>query len=60
MFVVAASVFAVWMPAAYGGEGVIIFFALISGATLGVFWVIIGPLCVKISELVRNWPRYYH
>jgi len=52
-FVVAASVFAVWMPATVGGEGVMIFFALVSGATLGVFWVTIGPLCVEIAGLVE-------
>ena len=30
-----------------------IFFALICGATLGVFWVTIGPLCAEIAGLVE-------
>lgn len=50
-FVCGASVFAVWIPTE--GEAVMIFFAIVAGATLGVFWVTIGPLCVEIAGLVE-------
>ncbi|KFY37952.1 hypothetical protein V494_04581, partial [Pseudogymnoascus sp. VKM F-4513 (FW-928)] len=47
------SVFAVWVPAGLGGEAVVMLFAVIAGATLGTFWVAIGPLCVEVVGLVE-------
>ncbi|OAF60847.1 hypothetical protein VC83_02541 [Pseudogymnoascus destructans] len=47
------SVFAVWVPAEMGGEGVVMLFAVLAGATLGTFWVAIGPLCVEVVGLVE-------
>ncbi|KAJ5779689.1 major facilitator superfamily domain-containing protein [Penicillium paradoxum] len=43
------SCFIIWLPSA--SYGVLILFALISGAILGVFWVTIGPLCVEVAGL---------
>lgn len=51
--VCALSVFVLWIPSTIAGEGLMIFFALICGATLGVFWVTIGPLCAEIAGLVE-------
>lgn len=51
--VCAISVFTLWIPSTAAGEGLMIFFALICGATLGVFWVTIGPLCAEIAGLVE-------
>ncbi|KFY92704.1 hypothetical protein V500_04065, partial [Pseudogymnoascus sp. VKM F-4518 (FW-2643)] len=45
------SVFAVWVPAE--GEAVVMLFAVVAGATLGTFWVAIGPLCVEVVGLVE-------
>lgn len=47
------SVFAVWVPAEMGGEAVVMLFAVLAGATLGTFWVAIGPLCVEVVGLVE-------
>ncbi|OBT88681.1 hypothetical protein VE02_03249 [Pseudogymnoascus sp. 03VT05] len=47
------SVFAVWVPAEMGGEAVVMVFAVLAGATLGTFWVAIGPLCVEVVGLVE-------
>jgi nitrate/nitrite transporter NarK len=47
------SVFAVWVPAEEGGEAVVMLFAVLAGATLGTFWVAIGPLCVEVVGLVE-------
>ncbi|KAL2036101.1 hypothetical protein VTO58DRAFT_102019 [Aureobasidium pullulans] len=43
------SCFAFWIPAT--SYGLTIFFALFSGAILGVFWVTIGPVCVEVAGL---------
>ncbi|KAI9678690.1 MAG: hypothetical protein M1817_005747 [Caeruleum heppii] len=45
------SVFAMWIPAT--SYGLTIFFAIINGAILGVFWVTIGPLAVEVAGLVE-------
>lgn len=45
------SVFAVWVPAT--GEALLMVFAIVAGATLGTFWVAIGPLCVEVVGLVE-------
>ncbi|KIM95733.1 hypothetical protein OIDMADRAFT_133464 [Oidiodendron maius Zn] len=45
----AISVFAIWLPAT--SYGVTVFFAIINGAMLGVFWVTIGPICTEIVGL---------
>ncbi|KFZ10618.1 hypothetical protein V501_05121 [Pseudogymnoascus sp. VKM F-4519 (FW-2642)] len=47
------AVFAVWVPAEMGGEAVVMGFAVLAGATLGTFWVAIGPLCVEVVGLVE-------
>lgn len=49
----AISVFALWIPSTAAGEWLMICFALIAGATFGVFWVCIGPLCAEIAGLVE-------
>ncbi|KAF2003607.1 MFS transporter, MCP family, solute carrier family 16, member 6 [Amniculicola lignicola CBS 123094] len=41
--------FALWMPAK--GFGLTVFFALLCGAILGVFWMTISPLCVEVAGL---------
>ncbi|KAF2724223.1 MFS transporter, MCP family, solute carrier family 16, member 6 [Polychaeton citri CBS 116435] len=43
------SVFAIWVPA--NSFDVLIFFSLLSGAILGVFWMTIGPLCAEVAGL---------
>ncbi|KAL2009692.1 hypothetical protein VTN00DRAFT_5499 [Thermoascus crustaceus] len=50
---------AIWMPAT--SYGVLLFFAVIIGAILGVFWVVsqssyprtIGPICVEVAGLAE-------
>ncbi|KAJ5440714.1 hypothetical protein N7491_003120 [Penicillium cf. griseofulvum] len=41
--------FAIWLPST--SYGVLVLFAFISGAILGVFWVTVGPLCVEVAGL---------
>ncbi|KAF8859770.1 MFS general substrate transporter [Acephala macrosclerotiorum] len=48
-FVCAVSVFTIWLPAT--SYGVTIFFVIINGAVLGVFWVTIGPVCAEVVGL---------
>ncbi|KAJ5138405.1 major facilitator superfamily domain-containing protein [Penicillium bovifimosum] len=43
------SCFIIWLPSA--SYGVLVLFAIISGAILGVFWVTIAPLCVEVAGL---------
>jgi len=45
----ALSVFAIWVPA--NSFGVLIFYAIVSGAILGVYWMSIGPLCAEVAGL---------
>lgn len=45
----AVSVFAIWIPA--NSFGVLIFFAIVAGAILGVFWMTVGPLCAEVAGL---------
>ncbi|KAH7312985.1 MFS transporter, MCP family, solute carrier family 16, member 6 [Rhexocercosporidium sp. MPI-PUGE-AT-0058] len=45
----AISVFAIWIPAT--SYGVTIFFVVVNGAILGVFWVTIGPISAEIVGL---------
>jgi MFS family permease len=45
----AISVFAIWIPA--DSYGVLIFFALLSGAILGTYWMTVGPLCAEVAGL---------
>ncbi|KAF2436273.1 MFS general substrate transporter [Tothia fuscella] len=56
----AITVFGLWLPAQ--SYGLLLLFALISGAILGVFWMAIGPLCAELvglkelpSLLALNW-----
>ncbi|EXJ69658.1 uncharacterized protein A1O5_06729 [Cladophialophora psammophila CBS 110553] len=41
--------YAIWIPA--DSYGVLIFFALVVGATSGVYWGTIAPLCAEVVEL---------
>ncbi|KAK5119258.1 hypothetical protein LTR85_007872 [Meristemomyces frigidus] len=41
--------FAIWVPA--DNYGVLIFYALVSGAMLGVYWMTVGPLCAEVAGL---------
>ncbi|KAK4890333.1 hypothetical protein LTR27_010976 [Elasticomyces elasticus] len=43
------SVFAIWIPA--NSFGVLCFYALLSGAILGTYWMTIGPLCAEVAGL---------
>ncbi|KAH7382275.1 major facilitator superfamily domain-containing protein [Pyrenochaeta sp. MPI-SDFR-AT-0127] len=43
------SCFAFWLPAA--SFGLTVFFAIICGAIVGVFWMTIGPLCVEVAGI---------
>ncbi|GAB7332423.1 hypothetical protein MBLNU13_g04231t1 [Cladosporium sp. NU13] len=43
------SCFAFWIPTQ--SYGLLVFFSILSGAILGVFWMTIGPLCVKVAGL---------
>ncbi|KAF2503311.1 MFS transporter, MCP family, solute carrier family 16, member 6 [Lophium mytilinum] len=45
------SIFMVWVPA--NSYGVTVFFALLSGAIVGVFWMTISPLCAEVAGLVE-------
>jgi MFS family permease len=45
--------FAIWIPARQ--YGVVIFFALISGAVVGVFWMTVAPIAVEIAG-IQNVP----
>jgi len=45
----ALSVFVIWLPA--DSYAVLIFFAIIAGATLGVYWMTVGPLCAEVAGL---------
>ncbi|KAI7618995.1 glycoside hydrolase family 128 protein, partial [Hortaea werneckii] len=46
---------AIWIPA--NNYGVLIFYAIPSGAMLGVFWMTIGPLCAEVAGL-REVPSF--
>ncbi|KAI7200741.1 MFS monocarboxylate transporter-like protein [Hortaea werneckii] len=46
---------AVWIPA--NNYGVLIFYAIPSGAMLGVFWMTIAPLCAEVAGL-REVPSF--
>lgn len=48
-FLCAVCVFAIWIPAT--SYGVLIFFALVIGAILGVYWMCVGPLCAEVAGL---------
>ncbi|KAK9238784.1 major facilitator superfamily domain-containing protein [Lipomyces kononenkoae] len=41
--------FAFWLPST--SFGLTVFFALVIGAILGVFWLTIGPICVEVAGL---------
>ncbi|KAL8419203.1 hypothetical protein RB594_002422 [Gaeumannomyces avenae] len=43
------SCFVFWLPAT--GFGLTVFFSLVAGAILGVFWMTIGPLCAEVVGL---------
>ncbi|KAL2049725.1 hypothetical protein ABVK25_010066 [Lepraria finkii] len=43
--------FAIWLPA--GSYGVTIFFAIVVGAILGVFWMTAAPICVEVAGLAE-------
>ncbi|PSN71386.1 major facilitator superfamily protein [Corynespora cassiicola Philippines] len=45
------AVWALWVPAQ--GFALSVVFALIAGATIGVFWMTISPLCVEVAGLVE-------
>ncbi|KAF1822651.1 MFS general substrate transporter [Dissoconium aciculare CBS 342.82] len=45
------SCFAFWIPAQ--SYPLLVFYSLLAGATLGVFWMTIGPLCVEVAGLVH-------
>ncbi|PVH70992.1 MFS general substrate transporter [Cadophora sp. DSE1049] len=45
----ALSVFVIWIPAI--SYGITIFFVIVNGAILGVFWVTIGPICTEVVGL---------
>ncbi|MCJ1469948.1 hypothetical protein MMC07_008593 [Pseudocyphellaria aurata] len=45
------SCFCIWIPGT--SYGATILFALINGAIFGVFWVVIGPLCVEVAGLAE-------
>ena len=42
-------VFAIWLPA--NNFGVLIFFAIVSGACLGTYWMTVAPLCAEVAGL---------
>ena len=57
-FVCAVSVFAIWLPST--SYGVTIFYVIINGAVLGVFWVVSirRPCLSSLSNLnADNWPN---
>ncbi|OAL42676.1 MFS general substrate transporter [Pyrenochaeta sp. DS3sAY3a] len=43
------SCFAFWLPAT--SFGLTVFFAILCGAIVGVFWMTIGPLCVEVAGI---------
>ncbi|KAH8706901.1 major facilitator superfamily domain-containing protein [Phaeosphaeriaceae sp. PMI808] len=43
------SCFAFWLPATC--FGLTVFFAILCGAIVGVFWMTIGPLCVEVAGI---------
>ncbi|KAF1938246.1 MFS general substrate transporter [Clathrospora elynae] len=43
------SCFAFWVPAT--SYGLTVFFVIICGAIVGVFWMTIGPLCVEVAGI---------
>ncbi|CAN9251050.1 unnamed protein product [Alternaria alternata] len=43
------SCFAFWLPAT--GYGLTVFFVILCGAIVGVFWMTIGPLCVEVAGI---------
>jgi len=43
------AIFAIWVPA--NNYGVLIFYAILSGAMLGVYWMTVGPLCAEVAGL---------
>ncbi|KAF2213503.1 hypothetical protein CERZMDRAFT_111177 [Cercospora zeae-maydis SCOH1-5] len=47
----AVVIFAVWIPG--HSYGVLIFFAFFSGASIGTFWMTIGPLCAEVAGLAE-------
>ncbi|KAF7190756.1 putative transporter MCH2 [Pseudocercospora fuligena] len=47
----AVFIFAVWIPGT--SYGVLVFFALFIGATIGTFWATIGPLCAEVAGLAE-------
>ncbi|KIW28151.1 uncharacterized protein PV07_07833 [Cladophialophora immunda] len=48
-FVCGLSCLVIWIPAT--SFGVTVFFGILSGGILGVFWMTIGPLCVEVAGL---------
>ena len=42
-------VFAIWVPA--NSYGILMFYAILSGAILGVYWTTVGPLCAEVAGL---------
>lgn len=48
-FVCGLTVFCIWIPSS--SYGVTVFFALISGTILGVFWPTVTPLAAEVAEL---------
>ncbi|GIZ48376.1 hypothetical protein CKM354_001143900 [Cercospora kikuchii] len=47
----AVMIFAVWIPG--HSYGVLLFFAFVSGAFIGTFWMTIGPLCAEVAGLAE-------
>ncbi|KAJ9667858.1 hypothetical protein H2201_002044 [Coniosporium apollinis] len=45
------SVFTFWLPAET--YGLTVFYSLLNGAVLGVFWMTISPLCVEVAGLAE-------
>jgi MFS family permease len=43
--------FAIWIPAK--SYGVLLFYSILAGGTLGVYWVCVGPLSVEVAGLVE-------
>lgn len=46
---------AIWIPA--DSYGVLLFYAILSGAMLGVFWMTVAPLCAEVAGL-REVPSF--
>ncbi|PPJ49978.1 hypothetical protein CBER1_04749 [Cercospora berteroae] len=47
----AVMISAVWIPG--DSYGVLLFFAFVSGAFIGTFWMTIGPLCAEVAGLAE-------